>query len=128
MVARLLRPSDGRMVNLMLRPGHGEDRAPVLTLREGVEGGLTLGALGDRGKQRAEEGAEAADRLARTRADAPEKKGLLAPGRPAIETAWSQLWCRFLDRVFSRSWRGLWNPLPLKLSYYNLPHAGVLSA
>ena len=100
----------------------------MLTLREGVEGGLTLGDGGDRGKQRAEEGAEAADRLVRTRAEAPEKKGLLASGRPAIETTWSQLWYRFLDRVFSRSWRGLWNPLPLKGISYNLRHAGVLSA
>ena len=37
---------DGRIVNLVLTPGHWDDRAPVLTLLEGVEGGITLGDLG----------------------------------------------------------------------------------
>jgi hypothetical protein len=30
--------------------------------------------------------------------------------------------------VFSRSWEGLWNTLQLKVLYYNLRHAGILSA
>jgi len=62
------------------------------------------------------------------RADVPEKKYLLAQVRQAIETSFSQLWYRFLDRVFSRSWRGLWNTVQLKIIYYNLRHAGLLSA
>jgi hypothetical protein len=124
----VLRPLDGRMVNLMLTPGNGDDRAPVLTLLEGVEGGVTLGDLGYRGQQRAEEWAEEAGMLVLTRADAPEKKCLLAQVRQAMETTLSQLWYRFLDRVFSRSWRGLWNTVPLKVLHYNLRHAGVLTA
>ena len=66
--------------------------------------------------------------LVLTRADAPEKKHLLAQVRQGIETSFSQLWCKFLDRVFSRSWRGLWNAVQLKVIYYNLRHAGFLSA
>jgi hypothetical protein len=96
----VLRHMDGRMVNLVLTPGHWDDRTPVLALLEGVEGGVTLG---DRGKQRAEEWAEEMGMLVLTRADAPQKKYLLAQVRQGIETTFSQLWHQFLDRVFSRS-------------------------
>jgi IS5 family transposase len=124
----VLRHIDGRIVNLVLTPGNWDDRTPVLALLEGVEGGVTLGDLGYRGKQRAEEWSEEAGMLVLTRADAPEKKYLLAQVRQGIETSFSQLWCKFLDRVFSRSWRGLWNTVQLKVIYYNLRHAGFLSA
>jgi hypothetical protein len=72
----LLRHIEGRMVNLLLTPGNGDDRAPVWALRDGVEGGITLGDLGYRGKRRVEEWAAEADRLVLTRADAPEQKHL----------------------------------------------------
>jgi IS5 family transposase len=123
----VLRHMDGRIVNLVLTPGNWDDRAPVLALLEGVEGGVTLGDLGYRGQERAAEWAEEAGMLVLTRADAPEKKHLLAQVRQGIETSFSQLWHRFLDRVFSRSWRGLWNTVQLKVIHYNLCHAGVLS-
>src|SRR4051794_7756563 len=123
----VLRHMDGRMVNLVLTPGNWDDRAPALALLEGVEGGVTLGNLGYRGKERAAEWAEEAGMLVLTRADAPEKKYLLAQVRQGIETSFAQLWHRFLDRVFSRSWRGLWNTVQLKVLHYNLCHAGVLS-
>jgi hypothetical protein len=64
--------------------------------------------------------------LVLTRADAPEKKHLLAQVRQGIETSFSQLWQRFLDRVFSRSWLGLWNTIQRKVIHYNLCHAGIL--
>ena len=124
----VLRHIDGRIVNLVLTPGNWDDRAPVLALLEGVEGGVTLGDLGYRGKQRAEEWSEEVGMLVLTRADAPEKKYLLAQVRQGIQTSFSQLWYKFLDRVFSRSWRGLWNTVQLKVIYYNLRHAGFLSA
>ena len=123
----VLRHIDGRIVNLLLTPGNWDDRAPVLALLDGVDGGVTLGDLGYRGRQRAEQWAEEADMLVLTRAEAPEKKYLLAQVRQAVETTLSQLWYQFLDRVFSRSWRGLWNTVQLKVIYYNLRHAGILS-
>jgi IS5 family transposase len=123
----VLRHIEGRIVNLVLTPGNWDDRAPVLTLLDGVDGGITLGDLGYRGQQRAEEWAAEADMLVLTRADAPEQKFLLAQVRQAIETSFSQLWYKFVDRVFSRSWRGLWNTIQLKVLHYNLRHAGVLS-
>jgi transposase len=124
----VLRHIEGRIVNLILTPGNWDDRAPVSALLDSVDGGITLGDLGYRGKQRAEEWAEEADMLVLTRAEAPEKKHLLAQVRQAIETSFSQLWYQFLDRVFSRSWQGLWNTVQLKVIYYNLRHAGLLSA
>jgi hypothetical protein len=107
----MLRHIDGRIVNLILTPGNWDDRAPVLALLDSVNGGVTLGDLGYRGKQRAAEWAEEADMLVLTRAEAPEKRYLLAQVRQAIETTLSQLWYQFLDRVFSRSWCGLWNTI-----------------
>jgi transposase len=124
----VLRHIDGRIVNLILTPGHWDDRVPVLALLDGVAGGVTLGDLGYRGKQRAEEWAEEADMLVLTRADAPEHKFLLAQVRQAVETSFSQLWYKFVDRVFSRSWRGLGNTIQLKVLHYNLRQAGVLPA
>jgi hypothetical protein len=123
----LLRHIEGRIVNVVLTPGNWDDRAPVLTLLDGVDGGVTLGDLGCRGRQRADEWAAEADMLVLTRADAPEQKFLLAQVRQAIETSLSRLWYKFIDRVFSRSWRGLWNTVQLKVIHYNLRHAGVLS-
>jgi Transposase DDE domain len=122
-----VRHMEGRIVKAVLTPGHGDERTPVLALLDGVEGGVTLGALGYRGQQRAEEWAEEAGLLVLTRADAPEQKYLLAQVRQAIESSFSQLWYKFLDRVFSRSWRGLWNTVQLKVLHYNLCQAGVLS-
>jgi hypothetical protein len=123
----VLRHIGGRIVNLVLTPGNWDDRAPVLALLDGVEGGVTLGDLGYRGKQQTEEWAEEAGMFVVTRADGPEQKFLLAQVRQAIETSFSQLWYKFLDRVFSRSWRGLWNTVQLKVIHYNLRHAGVLA-
>ena len=123
----VLRHIDGRIVNMILTPGNWDDRAPVFALLEGVEGGVTLGDLGYRGKQRAEEWAEETGMLVLTRAEAPEQKYLLAQVRQAIETSFSQLWYKFIDRIFSRSWRGLWNTVQLKVIHYNLCQAGALS-
>ncbi len=52
---------------------------------------------------------------------------MLSQVRQGIETTFSQLWRKFVDRVFSRSWLGLWNTLQLKVLFYNLGHAGLLS-
>ena len=123
----VLRHIEGRIVNVILTPGNGDDRAPVRALWDGVEGGVTLGDRGYRGRQRAEEWAEEAGMLVLTRADAPEQKYLLAQVRQAMETSFSQLWYKFLDRVFSRSWRGLWNTVQLKVIHYNLCQASALS-
>jgi hypothetical protein len=124
----LLRHIDGRVLNIILTPGNWDDREPALLLVQGVDGGVTLGDLGYRGPECAARLAEEAEMLLITRDQAPARKFLLSQVRQQIETTFSQLWRKFVDRVFSRSWHGLWNALQLKVLSYNLFHAGLLSA
>ncbi len=62
-----------------------------------------------------------------TRQEAPRHKFLLSQVRRGVETTFSQLWYKFIDRVFSRSWQGLWNTIKLKVIHYNLCHAGAIA-
>ena len=121
-----LRHITGRFLNIVLTPASVDDRDPLLALAEGTDGGILLGDLGYRG-QPAQLMAQEAELLLLTRRDAPERKFLLSQVRQAIETSFSQLWHQFIDRVFSRSWHGLWNTVKLKVLFYNIRHAGVVS-
>lgn len=123
----LLRHLDGRVLNLILTPGNCDDRLPALALVQAVDGGITLGDLGYRGPEGATDLAEEADIWLITQDQAPAHRFVLSQVRQQVKTTFSQLWRKFVDRVFSRSWQGLWNTLQLKVLYYNLCHAGVLS-
>jgi transposase len=124
----LLRHIDGRVLNIVLTPGNCDDRLPALLLVQAVDGGVTLGDLGYRGPDCAAALADEADMLLLTRDQAPAHRFVLSQVRQQVETTFSQLWRKFIDRVFSRSWVGLWNTIQLKVLYYNLRHAGALSA
>jgi IS5 family transposase len=117
-----------RVLNVLLTPGNWDDRTAALALGQEVDGGITLSDLGYRGDDCATELAEAANMLLIIRDRAPAHRFVLSQGRQQIETTLSQLWWKFVDRVFSRSWQELWNTLQLKVLYYNLRHAGILSA
>jgi Transposase DDE domain len=121
-----LRHITGRFLNIVMLPASCDDRDPLLALSEATDGGVLLGDLGYRGKPAALTAAEA-ELLLMTRKDAPSHKKLLSQVRQAIETSFSQLWHQFIDRVFSRSWNGLWNTIKLKVLFYNIRHAGVVS-
>jgi hypothetical protein len=123
----LLRHISGRVLKIILTPGNWDDRDPALALGQTVDGGVTLGDLGYRGPECATTLAEDAEMLLSTRARAPEHKFVLSQVRQGIETTFSQLWWKFVDRVFSRSWQGLWNTIQLKVLFHNLGHAGVLT-
>ncbi len=123
----LLRHLGGRVLNLILTPGNWDDRDPALALVQMVEGGVTLGDLGYRGPECATTLAEDAKMLLITWDRAPEHKFVLSQVRQSIETTFSQLWRKFVDRVFSRSWQGLWNTIQLKVLFYNLVHAGFVT-
>ena len=123
----VLRHISGRIVNVVLTPANWDDRDPALCLVLGVDGGICLGDLGYRGEKPATVLAKEAEMLLLTRDDAPHHKFLLSQVRQAIETTFSQLWYKFIDRVFSRSWQGLWNTIKLKVIHYNLCHAGAIS-
>ena len=124
----LLRPGAGRVLNIILTLGNWDERVPALALVQGVEGGITLEAWGSRGPECATALAEEAERLLITRDQAPAHRFVLSQVRQRVETTLSQVWWKFGDRIFRRSWRGLWNTLQLKVLYYNLHHAGLVSA
>jgi Transposase DDE domain len=124
----LLRHVGGRVLNVILTPVHCDDRAPALALVHAVDGGVTLADLGYRGPECAADLAAEADMLLLTRDQAPAHRFVLSQVRQLVETTFSQLWWKFVDRVFSRSWRGLWNTIQLTVLYYNLRHAGLVSA
>ena len=124
----VLRHIGGRVLNLSLTLGNWDDREPAVALAQSVDGGVLLADLGYRGAECAARVAEEAEMLLITRDQAPTHKVLLSQVRQGIETTFSQLWRKFLDRVFSRSWSDLWNTIQLKVLYYNLVYAGVVSA
>lgn len=119
----------GLIVGALLTPANTDDRDPALALAWTVDGGLCLADLGYRGKKVQELLLEEADLLLLTPADAQgRQRALLSSLRERVETTFSQLWDHFIDRVFSRSWSGLWNTIKLKMLYHNLCLAGLISA
>ena len=57
---------------------------------------------------------------------AGKRRRLISGLRERVETTYSSLYDRFVDRVLSRSWQGLWNTCLLKVLHYNLCQAGRL--
>lgn len=127
----LLIAERGHILCASLTPANWDDRDPALALCRATEGGAVLADLGYRGEELRASLSEEAEVLLLTPADGGERKSarraLLSSVRERIETTLSQLWSRFVDRVFSRSWTGLWTTIKLKLLHYNLVHAGILS-
>lgn len=126
----VLQHESGRIVNAVLLPGNWDEHDAELLLTQATDGGILLGDYGYRGENSRNLLWEEADLLLLTTADGggnKARKFLLSQVRQQIETCFSQLWYKFIDRVFSRSWQGLWNTLRLKMIYYNLCNAGVLS-
>jgi hypothetical protein len=120
----------GVVLAAVLTPGNWADQDVALALAQSLNGGIGLGDLGYQGQALFETLAEEADFCLVTPAAAPagsSRRALISSVRERIETAFSTLWGRFIDRIFSRSWEGLWSALKLKLLHYNLCRAGVLA-
>jgi transposase len=128
----LLTHQDGTILSALLTPGNVNDRDPALALSWSVQGGVTLADLGYLGKEmEALLEAEAGMLLITPRHGGPkgdERRTLISRLRERIESTFSALWRQFVDRVFSRSWNGLWNTVKLKLLSYNLRQVGILPA
>ena len=118
----------------MLLPGNWDDRRAVQTLALSTGGGVLLGDqgyIGDQGYSR-EETFDWLYEKAQTLRVMPsdeDKEGLSAVSqvRQRIESSLSSLWRRFADRVYSRSWRGLWTSLLLKILDFNMERAGIIA-
>lgn len=126
-----LTTSRGHLLCAVLTPANWDDREGARVLAQFPEGAaLCLADLGYRGADFSAEVWSADEFLVVTRADATERRqrALHSSVRERIETTFSQLWARFVTRVYSRSWHGLWNTIKLKMLEYNLCHAGIIPA
>lgn len=125
----VLMHQNGGILNVVFTSASVSDRdADVVTLLcSSVNGGLALGDLGYRGQPLRTALKEVGMGLL-TPATVPKRLKLyLSQKRERIETAFSALWDKFIDRVKSRSWAGLWNSILLKILYYNLGQAKILA-
>jgi len=125
----LLVHQSGAILYALLTPANYSDKDDEVlhTLLFSAGGGAVLGDMGYRDKAlRAELEAEYGVILIDPKL-AGDKRALISSLRERIETTNSGLWNRFVDRVFSRSFAGLWSVIKLKMLHYNLCQAGLLS-
>jgi transposase len=121
----------GAILAAVLTPGNCPDQDAALALAWSVNGGLALADLGYRGRELSETLATEAGLRLLTPASAGEnraQRALISAVRERVETTFSALWARFVDRVGARSWEGLWCTIKLKLLHYNLGLAGLIPA
>ena len=125
----VLSTRSGQIIGAVLTNGNVDDREGARMLVEYLEeDGICLGDLGYRGAAFQTELYENNGVLFITRADIADEelKKIHSLVRERVETIFSELWRRFANRVYSRSWLGLWNTLQLKMLDYKLCHANIL--
>jgi IS5 family transposase len=126
----VLAHSDGTILCAFLTPANWDDREVVAALAEGLEGeSILLADLGYRDARELEPLLwEHYGVVLVTPSHAPKaaQRALVSSVRERIETLFSCLWQRFVDRVFSRSFDGLWSAIKVKMLHYNLCRAGIL--
>ena len=119
----------GPIIAAVLTPGNWDDRPAALALAWSTGGGgLGLGDHGYSGPETFELIYEEADMVLMTPRSASwgsDRQKILSSVRERVETTLRQLWDRFADRVYARSWQGLWSVLLLKLAHVNLCYAGI---
>lgn len=118
---------NGTIICAYLTPANVHDRDASLALAQAVDGGVVLA---DRAYQ-TKETETLLDEQAELTLVTPKNPGtanraLISSLRERIETTFSQLHDRFIDRVYSRSFHGLWNAVKLKILHLNFCNAGLL--
>jgi Transposase DDE domain len=117
----------GVILCAFLTPANWDDKDVAAALAEALDGGIILADLNYRDAKELEPYLlEELDLVLVTPAHARERRALVSSVRERIETCYSSLWSRFVDRVFSRSFEGLWNTIKLKMLHYNLCRTGLL--
>lgn len=118
----------GLVIGTILTPANIDDRDAAPALAFATDGGFCLADWGYRSKDLQEFLINEAEMLLITTAEKTDKRALISSLRERVETTFSQLWNRFIDRVYSRSWNGLWNTIKLKVLHLNLCLNGVIEA
>ena len=127
----LIHQPTGVVLTAMLLPGNWDDRRAVralaLSTALSTGGGVLLGDQGYSGGETFDWLYEEAQAL-RVMPSDEDKEGLSAISqvRQRIESSFSSLWRRFADRVYSRSWQGLWTSLLVKILGFNMERAGIV--
>ena len=116
----VLATAEKKVCGCILTPGNYADRTVAEALTEFLSFQTVIGDLGYRGEKLQTELFEENGCLLITKQDARKRNRRLPPVRQRIEAGFSILWHHFIDRVFSRSWIGLWNTILLKLLFFNL--------
>lgn len=129
----LVAHADGTIITAFLTPANFDDRVVAPALAEALEGGVVLADVGYRDVKEVEDALF--DEWGVILVTPPHaglvgsvSRILVSSLRERVETCFSCLWHRFVDRVFSRSWEGLWNTIKLKMLHYNLCKAGIISS
>lgn len=118
---------EGHIVSAVLTAANTADREAALWLTAAADGGIVVADQAYGGEETCEALERQTDMLVLTSKRVRPKKGLMSRVRQPIETFFAKLCHRFIDKVYSRSFEGLWNTIKLKLLAYNLSHAGLLS-
>ena len=110
-----------------LAPANWHDRDVAAALAWSVDGGTVLADRAYQINELSDWLAEEADLLLITPQNCGESyRPLVSSLRERVETVFSQLCDRFVDRVRSRSFHGLWNSIKLKMLHLNLCQTGLV--
>jgi hypothetical protein len=118
----------GAILNILLSPGNWPDDKLAEQLCEPATMGIVLGDHAYHREPLWTRLAENNGLILLAPEDGKERRALISSLRERIETVFSGLWNRFADRVFSRSWNGLWNTAKLRVLHSNLCWAGIVPA
>ena len=121
--------SSGVVLAIVLSPPNWSDRDVAVALCASVQGATALGDHGCRGRELAQALAQEMQMFLLTpgsAGDHKKKRALISSVRERVETCFSSLWSRFIDRVFSRSWEGPRNTIKLKVLHINFSQMRLL--
>ncbi|WP_232798433.1 transposase [Salinibacter altiplanensis] len=116
------------VITAMLLPGNRSDQVAARALARSTSGGVLLADEGYRGADLFDWLYEEAQVLRVMPSDDPDEgHSAVSQSRQQAESSFSGLWRRFCDRVYARSWHGLWTSLLLKVLHFNLKRADIAS-
>jgi hypothetical protein len=118
----------GIILGAFLTPANWSDGDLAPALSQFVDGGTVLADRAYQTEPLSDWLAHEAQLLLITPKNCGEAfRPLISSLRERIETIFSQLCDRFVDRVRSRSFIGLWSAIKLKMLHFNLTQAGYLN-
>lgn len=125
----LLCHQSGKSLCAFLTPANWHDKDVAIALAQAVDGGTVIADRIYLTRELCDTLAEEDGLLLITPGNCGQQyRALISSLRERIETTFSQLCERFVDRVRSRSFHGLWNTIKLKMLHLNLCQAGLLPA